>query len=74
MVSLKKNELKTSKSSLFFISSERVNVIADARIFFLIFLSCYPFYIIPPCCFLKCLSCIPQKYLPKSVHLVKRIT
>ena len=44
-----KNELKTSKSRLFFISLDRVDIIAEARIFFLILLGCYSFYIIPPC-------------------------
>ena len=44
----KKDKLKTSKSRLSFISPERVNVIAKAQMFFLILLSCYCFYIIPP--------------------------
>ena len=44
---LKKNELKTSRSHLSFISAERVNIIAETRMFFVILLSGYSFYIIP---------------------------
>ena len=44
-----KNVLHTPKTRLFFISSEIADLIAEARIFFLILLSCYSFYIIPPC-------------------------
>ena len=47
MISLK-NELKTSKSRLFFIFAERVDMLAEAWIFFLILLSCYSFFNIPP--------------------------
>ena len=47
MISLK-NELKTSKSRLFFIFAERVDILAEARIFFLILLSRYSFFNIPP--------------------------
>ena len=36
------------KSRLLFISPERVNIIAEARMFFLILLSCYSLYIITP--------------------------
>ena len=44
-----KNVLHTPKARLFFISSEIADLIAEARKFFLILLSCYSFYIIPPC-------------------------
>lgn len=44
-----KNVLHTPKTRLFFISSEIADLIAEARIFFLILLICYSFYIIPPC-------------------------
>ena len=47
MISLK-NELKTSKSRLFFIFAERVDILAEAWIFFLILLSYYSFFNIPP--------------------------
>ena len=51
MISFKKTKAKTSKSRLFLISPERVDVIAEARIFFfLLLLSCFSFYIIPPYC------------------------
>ena len=43
-----KNELKISKSRLFFISPEGANVTAEAWSFFLLLLSCYSFYIIYP--------------------------
>ena len=43
-----KYELKTSKSPLLFISPERVNITGQTRMFFLIVLSCYCFYILPP--------------------------
>ena len=44
-----KNELKTSKPRLLLISPERVNVIAEVRMFFLILMSFQSFYIIPSC-------------------------
>ena len=47
MVNLKKRELKTSKSCLIFTSAEIAYLIAEARMFFLVFLSWYSFYIIP---------------------------
>ena len=50
MISFKKNELKTSKSRLFIISSEQINIIAEAQVFSLILLSCYSFYIMPLWC------------------------
>ena len=50
----KKNELKTSKSRLFFISPEKVDIIAEVRMFFsniveLLLLLCYTtiFYVNP---------------------------
>ena len=43
-----KYELKTSKSLLLFISPERVNITGQTRMFFLMVLSCYCFYIFPP--------------------------
>ena len=43
-----KKRTKNFKLALVFISPERVNIIAEASIFFLILLSCYSFYILPP--------------------------
>ena len=46
MKSLFKNELIASKSRVFFISPEKIDIIAIARMFFLILLSYYSFCVI----------------------------
>ena len=60
---LKRNELKHQNHACFSLPLERVNIIAEARMFFLIFFSCYSFYIIPP--LLK-----SDSYLPKTLAFV----
>ena len=43
-----KKWFKNIKITVFFISPKWVDIIAEAGMFCLILLSCYPFYIIPP--------------------------
>ena len=45
-----KKWIKNIKSRLIFVYTEGGNIIAEARMFYVILLRCYSFYIIPPWC------------------------